>query len=452
MPPSSRLRPLLATLALVLGTWAGVVWITGGVAFTVAGLRVSSRSATRPALLAAVLLAGALWGWAAGDRRRHLARARHRGDAVAPWAAALAALALAVTSAAFGGHVAGGADASGYVSQSRLWAEGHVRVSAPALAADSWPTRGWLVAPLGYAPSSVEGELGPTYAPGLPWLMAAGAAVAGEVGRYVWTPLFAGLLTWGTFLLSRRAAPPLVAFGAAMIVATSPPVLFAAMQTMSDLPAAALWLGALLLLDSPRAGGTLVSGTLAALALVVRPNLVLVAGAVWVAGLVAAPACGGARPGDARGAVGDAGGIRGGRHRRGEHRALGVACGLGLRRQRRPLPSGTRTRQPGARVALDDRHPRLLERAGPARSAVDDGQPGPARVAGPPPLSSVPWPSAISCMPCSKNGGICASTCQRGRCWQWPPRGPHGGCWPAGHPTRARSPSWPWRSPSASAA
>jgi len=288
--PSSRVRPLLATLGLLVGAWAGAVWLTGGVAFTVAGLRVSSRSTVRPAVLAAVLAASALWGWSTDHRRRYLAAVRQRGDRLAPWAAALVALALALTSAAFGGHVAGASDASGYVSQSRLWAAGRVRVPAPALTADRWPDRGWLVAPLGYAPSHVEGELGPTYAPGLPWLMAVGAAVAGEAGRYLWTPLFAGLLAWGTFLLAQRAAPPLVAFAAAALVATSPPVLFAAMQTMSDVPAAALWLGALLLLGSPRASAPLLSGTLAALALVVRPNLVLVAGVMWLTGPVAGPA------------------------------------------------------------------------------------------------------------------------------------------------------------------
>ena len=116
--PSSRLRPLLATLALV-GAWAGAVWLTGSVAFSVAGLRVSSRSTIRPAVLAAVLAASALWGWPPDQRRRYLASVRQRGDRLAPWAAGLVALALAQTAAALGGHVAGGSDSSGYVSQSR---------------------------------------------------------------------------------------------------------------------------------------------------------------------------------------------------------------------------------------------------------------------------------------------------------------------------------------------
>ena len=287
MTVSARLRPAFAVLGTLLGAWAGVVWITGGFVLHAGDVRVSSRSAGRPALLAALIFAAAVWGMSADERCAMLARGRTRGDRLAVWAAALLALSVAAASALYGAHVAGASDASGYVSQSRLWQEGRVRVAAPGLLQTGWPVRGWLVAPLGYAPSHVQGELGPTYAPGLPWLMAVGAAVLGEGGRYIWTPLFAGLLAWGTFLLARREAPPLVALGAAALVATSPPVLFAAMQTMSDLPAAALWLGALLALASDRAGSAVVSGALAAVALVVRPNLVLVAAAVWAADIAA---------------------------------------------------------------------------------------------------------------------------------------------------------------------
>ncbi len=292
-PPSApvtlapRVRAALAAVAAVSVTWAVVVWITGGTAIDLGVFRVSSRSPVRPALLALLALAAATWGTTAIDRRASLARARQRGDRLAPAAAVLLALSVGTAAALFGGHVAAAADASGYVSQSRLWGQGRIRVPAPDLTGAPWPERGWLVAPLGYAPSHVAGELAPTYAPGLPWLMAFGAAVLGEGGRYVWTPLFVALLVWGTFRLARREAPPLVALSAATLVATSPPVLFAAMQTMSDLPAAALWLGALLTLGSNRAAVTLVSGTLAALALVVRPNLVALAVALWTANLAA---------------------------------------------------------------------------------------------------------------------------------------------------------------------
>ena len=271
----------------LLAAWAAVVWFTGGLAFDVGGVRVSSRSPGRPALVAALALLAASWAGTAAQRRARVGYARRQGDRLAPWGAAVVAIAVTAVSALYGAHVAGGADASGYVSQSRRWAEGRVRMEAPDLVGAEWPRRGWLVAPLGYAPSHVPGELGPTYAPGLPWLMALGAAVFGEAGRFIWTPLAVGLLTWGTFLFARREAPPLVALGAGVLVAASAPVLFAAMQTMSDLAGAAFWLGALLALDGSGLGTTLASGTLAALALLVRPNLVVVAGAVWAADVAA---------------------------------------------------------------------------------------------------------------------------------------------------------------------
>lgn len=271
----------------MLAAWAVLVWITGGVVFDIGGLRVSSRSATRPAVLAVAMLAAAAGTLSAAERRARLVRARQVGDRAAAPAAVLLALTVAGAAALLGGHLAGGADASGYVSQSRHWTEGRIRVPAPDLVGAPWPDRGWLVAPLGYAPSHVVGELGHTYAPGLPWLMALGAAVFGEGGRYLWTPLFVGLFVWGTFLLARRDAPALVALSAAILAGTSPPVLFAAMQTMSDLPASALWLGALLTIGSPRAGVTVASGALAALAIVVRPNLAAVGGALWLASTLA---------------------------------------------------------------------------------------------------------------------------------------------------------------------
>lgn len=260
--------------------------------FFVGGVRVSSRAAFRPALIAVALAVAALWGMSVAERRAVLARARRGADRCSPVAAALLAVAVGLASTVLGAHVAGGADASGYVSQSRLWETGRLTRDAPPLGQTEWPVRGRLVAPLGYAPSQTADTLGPTYAPGLPWLMALGAVVAGEPARYLWTPLLVAALVWGTFLFARRDAPPAIALSAALLVATSPPVLFAAMQTMSDLPGAALWLGALLALASDRPGAVLASGTLAAVALSVRPNLVFAAGAVWVANIAAT---GGAR-------------------------------------------------------------------------------------------------------------------------------------------------------------
>ena len=279
------LRRVLLVTAGLLAVWALGIWLTGGGVVEIGGLRVSSRGAGRPALAALLLVALVALAATPDARRRGLTRAETLADRGAPWAALMLALVLAASSTAFNEHVAGGADSSGYVSQSRLWASGRLAVRAPVYSDDAWPQRGWLVSPLGYAPSVTPDTLGPSYAPGLPWLMALGAAALGEPGRFVWTPLAAGLVVWLTFMLGRRLAPPLVALGAAVLVAGSAPVLFNAMQTMSDLVCTALWTGAILAATSSRPR-PLPAGVLAALALAVRPNLVLVAGLVWVVSLV----------------------------------------------------------------------------------------------------------------------------------------------------------------------
>lgn len=275
-------------LAAVAAAWAVVVVTTGGISLQLGPVRLSSRSAWRPAAVALVLALLALARTTSAERRRMLVAAAGGADRRAAAVAAVLAIALAAVSAIYGTHVAGAADSSGYVSQSRLWAAGRVTVPAPVLVDSPWPQRGWLVAPLGYRPAATPDQLGPTYAPGLPWLMAAGAAIAGDAGRYVWTPIGAGLLVWGTYALTAAAAPPAAALAAALLVAGSPPVLFDAMQTMSDLPVAALWVWVLVWLRRPGARGAIGAGMVAALALAVRPNLVVAAGAVWAASVAAA--------------------------------------------------------------------------------------------------------------------------------------------------------------------
>lgn len=284
MPPLPvRVRRVFAVLAAALAFWALVTWITGGGVLLVGPLRVSSRSALRPGALAVVLSLLALWRTSADERRSAVGSARHALDRAAPWGAALVAVALALTSALFGEHAAAGADSSGYLHQAQLWADGRGTLDAPVVSESPWPLAGWEVAPLGFAPSVTPGVLGPTYAPGLPWLMALGGAVAGDPGRFVWTPLAVGLIAWLTFVFTRREGPPAVGLAAAMLVASSPPLLFAATQTMSDLLAAALWTAVIVALGRAWPWSTAVAGVCAGLALAVRPNLVLVAGFVWTA-------------------------------------------------------------------------------------------------------------------------------------------------------------------------
>lgn len=273
--------------AAVLMSWALGIALTGGGVLSFGGVRLSSRSIWRPVL--AALLLGGLAAWQATTEERRAARhhARRGVDRAAPWLAGLAASMLAATSAVYNEHVAGGADSSGYLHQSQLWSAGRATLPAPLIGDGPWPLAGWEVSPLGFAPAATPGELGPTYSPGLPWLMSLGAALLGDTGHFLWTPLAAGLIVWLTFVLARRESPPAVALAAALLVAASPPLLFASMQTMSDLLCAALWTATLVALGSAPSPRLWVGGVCAGLALVVRPNLVPVAALVWTVAVAA---------------------------------------------------------------------------------------------------------------------------------------------------------------------
>ena len=283
----SSLRPWVLGGGALLSVWALAVGVTGGFTVLAGDVRLSSRDATRPLLAALVCVALGLWRTSAAERTGLLAGAAPTVDRLAPGVAAGLGTALVVTATVLGTHAASGADSSGYLSQSVLWGHGRLTTPAPVLSAAPWPARGHLVAPLGYRPTTEPDALGPTYAPGLPWLMALAAAVAGDGGRYVWTPLLAGLLAWGTWRWTTRRAPPAVALAAVLLVAGSPPLLFQATQTMSDLPVAALWIAALIVWTGPGAGAAVAGGALAGVALLVRPNLTFAAAGVWLGAMLA---------------------------------------------------------------------------------------------------------------------------------------------------------------------
>ena len=67
---------------------------------------------------------------------------------------------------------ASGADASGYLSQADMWARPARRVRDPLATLPAWPLPPAATAPLGWRPALDRGWQVPTYAPGLPWLMA----------------------------------------------------------------------------------------------------------------------------------------------------------------------------------------------------------------------------------------------------------------------------------------
>ena len=76
--------------------------------------------------------------------------------------------------------------------------------------------------------------------------MALALAVFGACGPFLVSPVFAALFVWLTFRLGTRAGGPTAGLVAALLVSTSPVVLFQTVWPMSDVPAAAVWTGAAL--------------------------------------------------------------------------------------------------------------------------------------------------------------------------------------------------------------
>ena len=267
-----RARKVLLGVAVIVLAWGLMVMLTGGIDARIGGLVIRSRDPIRAVvagltlLLLHVTLSPASWRRAA-DRLAHLLAT------AAPAIAASAALLLSVHAVKNGAFVAGSADAHGYVSQAYGWARGSLPRGEPLPISVPWPSGDASLAPLGYRLGPQPHTIVPTYAPGLPLIMASTTFIAGAGGPFLVVPLCAALVVWLTFQLGRRTGGLPAGVLAAIFVTTSPVVVFQALWPMSDIPAAALWTGATIaaLGDSRRTA--LASGLWAAAGLLVRPNL-----------------------------------------------------------------------------------------------------------------------------------------------------------------------------------
>ena len=286
--PATR---LLFALAVASAALAAVVAVAGGFTMRVGGIRVSVHGAIRPLLLSLLTGALAMRRLPGAERDRLVERSSRAATRVAPWcAAALAAVAFAVA-AEYGTRSAGGSDTYGYVSQSRLWLRGDLHVRQDFASRVPWPNGEWTFSPLGYRPAD-DHTIVPTYAAGLPILMAAFARIGGACGPFLVTPLCAGLLVLLTYLLGTRLSGPATGLAAALIAATSPTVVFMSLWSMSDVPAAAFWTAALVSAAWPNGYASAVwAGFASGAAIAVRPNLAPVS--IIVAGLVVGAARGG---------------------------------------------------------------------------------------------------------------------------------------------------------------
>lgn len=162
----SQWRRSLFWLCVAASLWGIILVLTGGVETQIGAVRVSSRNPERPFWLALAAFVGyCLVGRVKSMRgdghplERTLARS-------APELVAVATAATFFVGIAYGTSAAGGADASGYVSQARLWLQGQLRVPVPLSSLVWWAEPEWVFSPLGYRPATVPGMVVPTYPPG----------------------------------------------------------------------------------------------------------------------------------------------------------------------------------------------------------------------------------------------------------------------------------------------
>jgi len=208
----------------------------------------SARVPAVVALVAAVALGGAAWRWRTG--------------------------------------AVGGSDSACYALMTKAYVEGRWQPVSALAGTAPWPEPTRVAAPGGFLPSQlVAGAAVPVCAPGYGLLLAPMVWLGG-LGVIHVVPAAAGaVLVWLAFVLGRRLHSPWAGSGAALLVGTSPIVLFQAVQPMNDITTAAIWTAVAAAALAPR---PVTVGLLAGIGLLVRPNLAPAAVvAVLVVGLQA---------------------------------------------------------------------------------------------------------------------------------------------------------------------
>jgi hypothetical protein len=274
-----RLLAAVATSALVILV---IVTVTGGFAIRAGPIYFSAHAWRGPLFVAlAALGAAALW-----------ARDAFTDASTAAWLlldehAAACAIVLAAAAAgvgvAHGTYSASSSDASGYVSEARLIASTRLATEEPLARGVAWPNATWAFAPLGYRPGIDPGELVPTYPAGLPLVMATVRLLAGELAAYLVVPFLGAIAVLATYGVGARLHSRAAGVAAALLLATSPIVLFQIVQPMSDVAVTAWWTVALLFALTPVPNAPLAAGAAAGLAVLTRPNLLPLAAVIALA-------------------------------------------------------------------------------------------------------------------------------------------------------------------------
>ena len=260
-------------LAAAAAAYALVLAVTGGFEIHLIGIRIRSRGWERPAAAAVALWLISVTLWLRADS----------GRASGAWTAIsspragelLAAAAVAWTlfaGARYASAAAGGSDSFGYVSQAHLFARGELTDGIPLRPEFTWRDAALSLIPLGYLPAAQAERMAPVYPPGLPLLMTL-ALPLGDGAMYAVVPLLGGVVVGCSWLVGRRLGDPLAGAMAATCLSVSATFLLMHFSPMSDVPVAALWLGAWLAASATFRSAAVMAGAFAGAAVLTRPNL-----------------------------------------------------------------------------------------------------------------------------------------------------------------------------------
>jgi uncharacterized membrane protein len=259
---ATLIRALFAAVLIVTG-YALALAITGGFTLAIGSMRIRSHSWVRPAIVAAagavllmVAARSAVAAWL--ERTSWILQSAGAAKCVAVVAGTWALAA----GLGFNTFAAGGADSYGYVGQARLLAHGRVTDTIPWSSGYTWPDAAATLTPLGFTKSRMAGVIAPIYPPGLS-LLQAPLTLWSERAVYIVVPIFGALLVWLIYRLAAHLGDPVTGAVAALLLSASPTFLYQVVQPMSDVPAAACWLAALLLAARASPPGAAASGAVA---------------------------------------------------------------------------------------------------------------------------------------------------------------------------------------------
>jgi hypothetical protein len=204
-------------------------------------------------------------------------------------ASVFVALTIAVTFSVVGVRKgtwsAGGSDSSCYALMADAFARGALQPTSSLSSTAPWPQAPLTLAPAGFIPSPVRIDgASPVCAPGYSVLLTPLVVVGGREALFLGTPLAGALLIWFTFIFARALAGTAAGLAAAVVIATTPIVLFQVVQPMNDITTAMTWMAVLAAATVSSRLRPWLIGAATGVAILVRPNLApaaVVAG-VWL--------------------------------------------------------------------------------------------------------------------------------------------------------------------------